>query len=142
MDNTTDSENTIICGYVWTKDEKLDCVGHVTPQDMWWSFPCIRIPNKIARECGSWFYYGARNEKKYTRWLRAKKFDDWFFREYLKLYYPDYDIINLKPNLVDHIDYLIGGSVTNNERNDNIVQAQWFDDLDLIDELRVKLQQE
>ena len=53
--------------------------------------------------------------------------------------YPDYKVLNLKPNLVDHIDYLLGGTVINKERKNKNVRAVWFEDLDLVENLEKKL---
>ena len=55
------------------------------------------------------------------------------------LNYPTADVLNLKPCLVDHVDYLIGGSVVNNNRKEKNVRAVWFDSLDLVDELEERL---
>ena len=129
----------IVCGYCWNKDDNLAKTGNVTPHDMWWSFPCIYIQNNLVRECAKWFYTDARYQFKYQDWVKANKFDDAFFKEFMELYYPDYNVINLKPNLVDHIDYLIGGSSVNGIRLDKQTRAQYFKDLDLVDELAKKL---
>lgn len=129
----------IVCGFVCGLDENLSHEGLVTPENMWWSFPCIYIPNRYAWECARWFYKKASDNNKYKTWIRTKKFDDSVFREFMVLNYPTAEVLNLKPCLVDHIDYLIGGSVVNNNRQERNVRAVWFDSLDLVDELEERL---
>lgn len=134
-----EKSGTIVCGFVWGKDKNLNNSGIVKPEDMWWSFPCIYIPDKFARECARWFYKKAKYQNKYKEWIRHKKYDDAFFKEFMVLNYPDEDVLNLKPSLVDHVDYLIGGSITNSIRKDKQTRAYWFEDRDLVDELAEKL---
>ena len=52
----------------------------------------------------------------------------------MRIFYPSYPIENIKPCLVDHIDYLIGGT-TGKKRKNPIVRAEWFEDTDLVAEL-------
>lgn len=129
----------VVCGFVWGLDEHLDKVGYVKPEDMWWSFPCIHIPNKIAVECSAWYYSRAKYNPTYAFWTASRRYDDCFFREYLRLFYPDDKVLNLQPCLVDHIDYLIGGTTNITARKDKQVRAQWFEDLDLVEELEKKI---
>ena len=113
-ERTEEFKSGIVCGFVFEYDEWLKYTGTVTPEHMWWSFPCIYIPNELARECAKWFYTEARKNPKYEFYLKSGKYDDYFFLEFLKERYPKYQVLNLKPCLVDHVDYLIGGSVVNN----------------------------
>lgn len=49
------------------------------------------------------------------------------FKMFLEEKYAKKEIIyNLQPNLIDHIDYLIGGSVINKERSIIITNAAYF----------------
>ena len=129
----------VVCGFVIEKDGNSKHVGYVKPQEMWWSFPCIWIPNNLARECVHWFYDVARYKSIYSWMIPTKKYDDYFFKEFMIVNYPDYKVLNLKPNLVDHIDYLLGGTVINKERKNKNVRAVWFEDLDLVENLEKKL---
>ena len=125
----------IVCGFAWSNDENIQHVGYVEPKNMWWSFPCIRIPNEIARDCADWFNRVAKNEPKYLTWSAGKKYDDYFFKEYLKQFHYDEKVLNLTPNLVDHIDYLIGGTTVSRVQRSTQVRAKWFEDLDLVETL-------
>lgn len=135
---TTQYDDGIVCGYVFVKDHH-EKTGIVRPSDMWYSFPCIRIPNNIARECAQWYYTKARYDYRFTSWVRDKKFDDSIFKAFLEDNYPTIDILNLKPNLVDHIDFLIGGSIINGAREFPQTRSQWFEDGDLVSELAAEL---
>ena len=124
----------VVCGFVFGKDENHKFVGTVTPFQMWWSFPCIHIPNKLAKECAEWFYRTAQSHLTYAERVLSNREDDYFFKEYMRIFYPSYPIENIKPCLVDHIDYLIGGT-TGKKRKNPIVRAEWFEDTDLVAEL-------
>ena len=48
--------------------------------------------------------------------------------------------INLNPNIVDHIDYLIGGTVNSSKRSMQIRSRFWQDEY-LVEELEKKLKE-
>ena len=138
----TDYDSGIVNGFCWTKDFQRYSIGRVPPFQMWYSFPCIRILNKIGMEAAEWFYTKAVNDPRYKKMIEERKNDDYLFREFIME--KSYAGINLSPNLVDHISYLIGGSIVNREREAKEgVQsmALYFEDKDLIDELEKRLNQ-
>jgi hypothetical protein len=99
-----------------------DTSGRQKVNKMWFSFPCIYIPGDIARGCAEWFFKeGSRtNDPNLKRLVELRKGDDSFFKAYVEKYYFYKDVINMKPNLVDHIDYLIGGSIANRTWNNRV----------------------
>ena len=103
-------------------------------EGMWYSFPCIRIPNKIARKFVEWFYQKETQET-YKEWIARKKYDDSLFKEYLETQRPNISIHNMHPNIVNHIDYLLGGSIVNKQRDKNIntMAKYWTDEKTLQD---------
>lgn len=131
--------NNVVCGFCYEKDDRARNVGPVGVKEMWYSFPCIRIPNKLARGCADWYFRYVKFAKEYQVWIHAKKYDDSVFDVYLQDYHPKETILNVKPNLVDHVDYLIGGSKVNATRPEKETHTIFFDDKYLIDELRKKL---
>lgn len=133
------NQSIIVCGFAYNKDENFQYVNQVDPAKMWWSFPCIHIPNQLARDCANWYYGKANKDLKYKHWQKAGKYDDAFFKEFVVSLRPSTTVINLKPNLVDHIDYLIGGTTINEQRSERQVRSGYFDDKDLIYELRGKI---
>lgn len=120
----------------WTK------TGNQPIKQLWYSFPCIRIPDKTAGECAHWFFTDVRfrRDYKYTSRIQSKKHDDDFFLFFLEEKYPKHkEIINLKPNIVDHIDYLIGGTLINSARKKSMYRSCYWEDNDLVDTLAKKL---
>ena len=105
---------------------------------MWYSFQCIRIPNEIAGECANWFYNDAIHRSEYGYRIQKKMYDDWFFMEFLTERHRGMEVLNLKPNLVDHIDFLIGGTLTNPERQKEC-RAYYFEEQERIEQLKLKL---
>lgn len=134
-------EHLVICGFCG-KDlgPSIDKDGYVFPWSMWWSFQCIQIPNDLAFECSEWFYKDAihRDDEGMAKRIQEKKSDDWFWRRFLLECNPYIDVLNLNPNLVDHIDYLIGGSLINTQRTKDM-RAVYFKDKDLVEDLKTKL---
>ena len=129
----------VVCGFVWDKDDNLNMVGDTLPKNMWWSFPCIYIPNHMALECSDWYYQWAKYQEKYLSFSVGKQYDDYFFIEFLKNNYSEKQVLQVKPCLVDHIDYLIGGTTVKRARRDDQCRAAWFDDPDLVDDLADKI---
>lgn len=116
-------------------------IGHVTPDKMWYSFCCIRIPNIMARQCADWYFNIAKNDGEMIRlYINGRKNDDMVFRRYLDVYYNHESIYNLVPNLVDHVDYLLGGSLINKARDpQKNVRSVFWEDKDIIDALERKI---
>lgn len=110
----------LVLGFHSGKDNGFPC-----------SFPCIRIPNDYARKCAEWFF--SEGQYKYPMYARTGKMDDTFFRLYLEENPRHYEVLH--PCLVDHIDFLIGGSVCVNVWP---VRAAEFDK-GLVDELQQAL---
>lgn len=106
---------------------------HIPAAFMWNSFQCIYIPNHMAKEFVEWF----RTDDVQTRhqiWVAGNKFDDSFFSEFFHDHYDHTHITNIKPCIVDHIDYLLGGSVINRWRG-YYARAAWWEDDDLVEQL-------
>ena len=127
-EETEKRRSGIVCGLSTVYDHGNPPGVVKDPTKMWYSFPCIRIPNDIAHEVAQWFYNEVVPDKsnaEYQRFIQAKKFDDSFFRAYIENYRQDVRILNLAPNIVDHIDYLIGGMVANYGRDKNPISVFW-----------------
>lgn len=134
------SNDYTVCGFASYYDEmKKWEPGDSNGLKMWYSFPCIYIPTKIVKSYIDWFNIWVWRDPQYEKWIKAKKYDDTIFRIYMENYYPNEYVLNLKPNLVDHVDYLLGGSTVNQCRKDKQVRALWFDDLYLVDALEKRI---
>jgi hypothetical protein len=106
---------------------------------MWWSFPCIRIPNRLAEECADWITWDASHREMYRYYVDSGKHDDYFWMEFLMAKHRNVRVLNLAPALVDHIDYLIGGSVINRDRGRPETRTAFWEDHTVITELEEKL---
>lgn len=133
------TNDDIICGFVsemYNKTKK-EIVGRQNIKYIWLSFPCIYIPNRYIVEFIEWFDKNKYRSEDYKKKVRSNNNDDFFFISYLADRKRDISTFNLKPNLVDHIDYLIGGS--SNIPREKIVSAYWFEDKEAVNKLKIKL---
>ena len=134
---TQELEGKVICGFASIYDKAEP--GIVKPADMWYSFTCIKIPNSYAREFVQWVNYMWDDENpRYFVNILNNSFDDFLFKEFMMDKHPEDDVLNVVPNLVNHIDYLIGGS-TQFKREELIVSKYW-EEPELIDKLKKELQ--
>lgn len=134
-------EESIVCGFCYDKDDRKRFVGRVNVKEMWFSFPCIRIENKIARDCAKWYFNYAKTAKEYRVLVNSKKYDDSMFFDYVADNWQTISVLNLKPALVDHVDYLIGGSIVNKIRPEKETHSVYFEDTYLISELEKQLKE-
>ena len=137
---TEQYDDGIVCGFKSIYDGDIT-PGFVPIKYMWFSFPCIRIPNHIARECSEWTFTYMIGNLVYEDFWKGGVNDDWMFRRYIESYYKDMKALNLAPNIVDHIDYLIGGTVNSNNRTLTQIRSQIWKDEALVDALAEKLKQ-
>ena len=138
---TKEHDSGIVCGYAYELDVRRNGprTGDVSVPDMWWSFPCIRIPNRLAEECADWITWDASHREMYRYYVDSGKHDDYFWMEFLMAKHRNVRVLNLAPALVDHIDYLIGGSVINRDRGRPETRTAFWEDHTVITELEEKL---
>ena len=132
-------DGDIICGFSSIYDKFDGGIG--TPDNMWYSFPCIRIPNKMAREFVKWCNPATIEDRRTKMQIKCNKYDDTLFNKYLKQLHPNARVNCLIPNIVNHVDWLIGGSVTNPVRNNaaNKLVSRFWDEDNLVEELEKQL---
>lgn len=130
------SGERIVCGFCYVGYENgTPITGEVFPALMWnSSFPCIYIPNRIAEEFVRWYYFEALPDPDYSDWIQSGKMDDTFFCSFYTAKHPNNIVLNLAPHLVEHVDYIIGGSTINTWRG-HTTRAYYFDDEELVEEL-------
>lgn len=135
-ERTEEYDEGLVCGFssLFYDGDIEEKKGEVTRENMWFSFPCIRIPDHIARECAEWITEDIIGNPVYRRYWEKGVNDDWAFRLYLKQAYPSVKAINLIPCLVDHIDFMIGGGTGEKQRK-RPVRAQYWEDDESIKEL-------
>lgn len=127
----------IMCGFACTYDDNPS-PGDCNPKTMWWSFPCIRIPDNIVWGFARWMDK-RWTDSNYRMYVRAKKFDDLLFKIFLEDNYPTYNVHNISPNLINHIDYLLGGSVINKQRSLGKIESMYWNEPELVKDLERKL---
>lgn len=130
----------LVCGFssLFYDGDIEEKKGVVTRENMWFSFPCIRIPDAWARESAWWVDEYIIGNPIYEKWWKDGVNDDWAFRTYLKEVHPDCKALNIMPCLVDHIDWLIGGGSGKKQRM-HPVRAQYWNSPELVTELEEKL---
>ena len=118
--------------------------GRVYMPAAWHSFQCVRIPDGFARECAEWYASAAWQSSPESAELvmldATNTGDDGFFREFLLDRHGEGTAINAKPNLAEHVDLLLGGSVLHQYR-DYPARATWWSDELLVAELRHELRE-
>lgn len=130
-EKTKKYNNGVVCGFVcepWGPDFRA--VGLVPASSLWYSFQCIRVPDELAGEFVIWFYERAMKSRdlEYVNRIKRGKHDDDFFQFFLHEKHAGMSVTNLKPNIVDHIDYLIGGTLINDDRPSPINRAAYWED--------------
>lgn len=132
----------VLCGFVnETGGPNCNLRGEVYAADMWYSFPCTYIPNKLARECAEWYFTDAWKfdalPEAYTL-ASCGRGDDYFFREFMEIHHGGETVINLTPCLVEHIDWMLGGSLVSPYRG-YLTRAVYWDDEDLVRALSARI---
>lgn len=94
----------------------------------------IRIPNRIAGECAEWFHTDARHRPEYRTWVASGIHDDGFWHDFFVEKHGGDFVWNLAPNLVEHVDWLLGGS-TINEWRGYVCRSAYWEDEELVEEL-------
>lgn len=132
----------IRCGFVTNKfnPRNKTFTGAQPLSKCWRSFPCIYIPNKYVAEFVDWYDKVVVQEHQFQKEYEGGNDDDTLFLACVTQLHPAIRSVNLKPCLVDHIDYLIGGSVLF-DRKQKIHRACYLSDIDkkLVEELTKQL---
>lgn len=129
-------DEAIACG-ICTEYDAYKEGGKVISKLLWYSFPCMFVKNALAGEWAEWVKNTASNMELYKLFVKANKYDDTLFNEFIKTKYPDLKGYNIRPNLVNHIDYLIGySSITG---RGEIITALYWDEPELVYQLKQNL---
>ena len=133
-------DNGVVYGFCcehFTDDAQQ--TGMVYQCDSWHSFQCVRIPDAYARECAAWvrsesWKTQSPNPELHVIWNRNNG-DDTFFREFMACWHGREMVRNEKPNLVEHVDWIVGGSIISPYRG-FFARAHYWDDEALVEELK------
>lgn len=125
---------TVVCGFC--NSFSTGYPGYVNVYSMWYSMPCIKIPGIIFKEFIQWINK-AEVRKRLAPYFEGNKYIDVFFEIFLKETYPRMSVWNVAPNMVNHIDHLIGGSLANKDRSKGIkdIMATYWDEPELIENI-------
>lgn len=130
----------VVCGFcvdIYENDPFVQ--GRTMAKYMWQSsFPCIKIPNALAGEFVQYLTTEAPQRAELRKLTDTGKKDDTLFYIFMKEKHRRMEVTNLSPHLVDHIDWLIGGSTINKWRGYIVRSCLWDDEI-LITELKEKL---
>lgn len=130
----------IACGFcVDSFDTSPGKTGHVPQCFLWLSFPCIYIPNAVGAEFARWYRTVGYDDPEVGRLRRLKKGDDTLFWLWHHNARPQAWGWNLAPNLVEHVDILLGGSLVNSTR-DTWARAKYWDDEEAVQALADRIQ--
>lgn len=112
--------------------------GRVPAVYMWNSFLCIRIPDDIAGECAEWFFTDAAYRDTYKDFVDRNNGDDSLWYDFFVERHTEEWVYNIAPSIVEHIDFLIGGSIVNKQRGHEARGDLWEDE-EAFEEMRAKL---
>ena len=130
----------VICGFGCNfGDGVIDYKGKTPVKFLWYSFPCIYISNLLAWEFAEWFETVAKTGERYRDNLESGKMDDWFFRSFLLDRHADEHVYHVTPALVNHVDYLIGGTQVNPRRLRKYNVAEYWEEPALEEKLKARL---
>lgn len=136
----------IICnGFVSKKGNSLKYTyaGHVNCLYNWMSFPCMYIPVKYTTGFYKWFIDHVITQGKYSKFVANNRYDDMLFWNYMHNNHRDITIHNVVPALIQHIDYLIGGTTINFQYTGDQTAYYWNDvQLKTFDDLKAYIQKE
>lgn len=122
---------TVICGFC--NGFSTGKPGRVNLYNMWYSMPCIKIPGILFKEFIQWMNK-PEVRKRLVTYFEGNKYIDVFFETFLKETYPKLLVWNIAPNMVNHIDHLLGGSLANKTRSKgtDYIMATYWDEPELL----------
>lgn len=127
------------CNKAWDADT-YNYPGVTTARHSWHSFQCVCIPNRLASDFTAWFAWNTRPGCfRLLPWTKDGVHDDVNFRLFLSEEHPDALCVNVRPNLVDHIDFLIGGTTL--YKAEHYHRSMYWEHDNLIDDLQKKIKE-
>jgi len=139
-ERTEEFDVGLVCGFGSKLYDDIGKAGYKPVESIWWSFPCIRIPNKIAIDAARWIRSDIIGNPVYADYWKKGVHDDWCFKMYIKAMHKKMVVLNLAPTLVEHIDWLLKGSSWS--KRTKICRSLDFEDEDLVKKLSQQLRAE
>lgn len=140
VERTRAAPDGLVCGFCVDVYERNTIVEGPTLAEYMWesSFPCIKIPNDLAGEFVRWIMEEGPKRPELQKLINTGKKDDTLFWIFIQENHSKLNICNMSPHLVEHVDWLIGGSIINQWRGYIVRSCRW-DDEELVQELSRKL---
>ena len=113
------------------------CTGEVYTPDLWNGFPCVKIPDAYAREFTEWIKT-ADHDSWQDLMIRQNRADDFLFHRFMEDRHGTEKCYNVGPNLVEHVDWLIGGPIVGTWRG-YITRSDLWDDEELVQDLKRRI---
>lgn len=137
---TKEHDTGIVNGFCNEKFDggNVNLLGRVPVAFGWFSFQCLRIPNYLANECADWYYNECIPQNLLEDLRKDGKNDDSVWKHFITTKHPEESCHNLIVNIVDHVDYLIGGSIVNKQRGEQR-RGYRFEDGKVVEQLEEKL---
>lgn len=130
------NNNVIYNGFCSKVDKHLvSKIGYQMFPNNWLSFQCTKIPNELMAEFPEWFEHVCIRNGSYSSYVSKGKYDDTLFWAFMSQCHKSFRCYNIVPNLVEHIDYLINGSIVNKQRKTMHVSAHW-NEIDRIEQMK------
>lgn len=114
------------------------CKGFTKPIFMYMTFPCVFIPKRYTDEFKHWINLETTKQT-HKEMIDSGKCDDQLFYQYMIERHQFDEIYNCYECLVDHVDYLLGGSLINDR--DYIARATFWNENERNIELEKKLKE-
>ena len=136
---TEELDNGLVCGFTCSYD------AHPIPglndmKDIWWSFPCTRIPNAWLKDFLAWVQVYVWRDHQFDSCTKHNKGDDYIWRAWVVSYKKNEKVYCCSPTLVEHIDYMLGGSYTNPARaKTRNVRSIYWEDEELVRDLERRI---
>lgn len=135
-ERTASAPKGVVCGFCVGRYEDAIVEGETYTKYMWQSsFQCIKIPNYLAVEFAEWI---EREKHRLQDHISTGKRDDLLFRIFIMEEHFSMNVYNMSPHLVEHVDWLIGGSVINQCRG-FLPRGLFWEDEEIIEDLKQKL---
>lgn len=129
------------CNSAWNRDHMYH-TGEVPLNHSWTSFQAVCIPNRVAAQFYDWFQKEtAPGHFRLMPWTKSGKCDDTIFKIFLDEKHPVETVFNVRPNVVEHIDYIIGGSTLSDRDKDGIRCATYWDEWDRTKEFKKQIEE-
>lgn len=107
--------------------DRVKFTGFQPMRRSWMSFQAIMIPNRYCAPFVEWFDTVVKKGDFFRKYYESNKADDFFFQRFLWEKYPNDKVLNLCPNIVEHVDGIIGDSYCNPQKIGRNVSKYWFE---------------